>query len=87
MTGLWQIPRRTRWPSLVFNQSANVSDQLQRRPSMNAIYHWAGLAVGFLFIGLGFVGFWRGLSLRPTEPESRSTGRDTLWWWSWPENR
>jgi hypothetical protein len=54
---------------------------------MNAIYHWAGLALAFLFIGLGFVGFWRGLSLKPTEPETRPNGRDTFWWWSWPENR
>ena len=54
---------------------------------MTTIYHWAGLALAFLFIGLCFVGFWRGLSLRPTEPETRPKGRDTLWWWSWPENR
>jgi hypothetical protein len=47
---------------------------------MGAIYHWAGLALAFLFIGWAFVGFWRGLSLRPTKPETRPKGWDTLWW-------
>jgi hypothetical protein len=41
---------------------------------MDAIYHWAGVALAFLFIGWAFVGFWRGLSLRPTEPETRPKG-------------
>ena len=51
---------------------------------MDAIYHWAGLALAFLFIGWAFVGFWRGLSLKPTEPETRPKGWDTLWWWNRP---
>jgi hypothetical protein len=47
---------------------------------MDAIYHWAGLALGLLFLGWAFVGLWRGLSLRPTDPETRPNGSDTFWW-------
>jgi hypothetical protein len=50
---------------------------------MDAILHWAGLALAFLFIGCALVGFWRGLSLRPTKPETRQ-GWDTLWFWNRP---
>ena len=49
---------------------------------MDAIYRWAGLALAFLFVGVAFVGFWRGLSLRPTEPGTRPKEGDTLWWWN-----
>ena len=42
---------------------------------MDAIYHWAGLALALLLIGLAFVGFWRGLSLRPTDPVKNSAQR------------
>jgi hypothetical protein len=63
------------------NQSANVSDQWRRRPSMDAFFHWAGLALAFLIIGWAFVGFWRGLSLKPTEPGTRPKESDTVWWW------
>ena len=51
---------------------------------MDAIYHGAGLALAFLFIGWAFVGFWRGLSLRPTESETRPKAWDTVWWWNRP---
>ena len=49
---------------------------------MDAILHWAGLALAFLFIGGALVGFWRGLSLKPTEPGTRQKDPDTLWWWN-----
>jgi hypothetical protein len=48
---------------------------------MDAIFHWAGVALAFLVIGWAFVGFWRGLSLRPTEPGTRPKESDTVWWW------
>jgi hypothetical protein len=35
--------------------------------------------LALLFIGWAFVGFWRGLSLRSTEPETRPREWDTLW--------
>jgi len=47
---------------------------------MDAIYHWVGLVLAFAFFGWAFAGFWRGLSLRPTDPEARPKGWDTLWW-------
>jgi hypothetical protein len=47
---------------------------------MDAIFSWAGLALAFLLIGWGLVGFWRGLSLRPTEPGTRPKESDVLWW-------
>ena len=28
---------------------------------MDAIYHWVGLVLAFVFFGWAFVGFWRGL--------------------------
>jgi hypothetical protein len=37
---------------------------------MDAIFHWTGLAPAFLFVGWAFVGFWRGLSLKRTNPET-----------------
>ena len=47
---------------------------------MTAIYHWAVLALAFLIFGWGFVGFWRGLSLKPTDPETRPRGSNSFWW-------
>jgi hypothetical protein len=46
---------------------------------MDAIYHWAGLALTLLIVGWAFAGFWRGLSLKPTDPETRPTAWDTWW--------
>jgi hypothetical protein len=40
----------------------------------------AGLALAFLIFGWAFVGFWRGLSLKPTDPQTRPKGWDTMWW-------
>ena len=48
---------------------------------MDAIYHWTGLVLTFLCIGWAFVGFWRGLSLKPTEPGTRPKVSDAVWWW------
>jgi hypothetical protein len=48
---------------------------------MDQIYHWAGLALALLVFGWAFVGFWRGLSLRPTEQATRPKGWDTLWFY------
>jgi hypothetical protein len=48
---------------------------------MDAIFHWAGLALALLFLGWAFVGFWRGLSLRPTNPETRPKELDLFWWY------
>ena len=50
---------------------------------MGAIYHWAGMALGFLFLGWALVGIWGGLSLKPSDPETRSKAWDTLWWHKW----
>jgi hypothetical protein len=47
---------------------------------MDAIYHWGGIAMVFLFVGWAFAGFWRGLSLRPTDPEGRPKVDSTFWW-------
>ena len=47
---------------------------------MDAIYHWAGVTLAFLFLGWAFVGFWRGLSLKQAKAETRSKGGDIFWW-------
>jgi hypothetical protein len=46
---------------------------------METIYQWAGIALTLLVLGWGFVGFWRGLSLKPTDPETRPKAWDTWW--------
>ena len=38
---------------------------------MNAL-HWIGGALGFLVIGFAVAGFWRGLSMKPTDPATRA---------------
>lgn len=35
---------------------------------MTTIFHWIGLALALLVLGLGLLGFWRGLSLKPNDP-------------------
>jgi len=45
---------------------------------MTDVFNWLGLAVAAAFIVAGLTGFWRGLSLRPTDPGSRAPER--LWW-------
>jgi hypothetical protein len=42
---------------------------------MSGWMHWVGLALAALFLLWGAVGFWRGLSLKPTDPETRPRGR------------
>jgi hypothetical protein len=42
---------------------------------MMDILHWIGAGVGVLFIGLLMVGFWRSLSLRPSDPSTRPPER------------
>jgi hypothetical protein len=34
---------------------------------MDGLLHWIGVAVVLLIIAFGLVGFWRGLSLKPTD--------------------
>lgn len=41
------------------------------------VLHWIGMAPGFVFIGFIPAGFWRGLSLKPTDPETRAPERPT----------
>ena len=45
---------------------------------MTDVLNWAGLALGAALIVAGLMGFWRGLSLQPTDPRSRPPER--LWW-------
>ncbi len=44
---------------------------------MNAL-HWIGVALGFLLISFAVTGFWRGLSLKPTDPDTRAPQR-SIW--------
>ena len=51
---------------------------------MDSLLHWIVVAVVLLIIAFGLVGFWRGLSLKPTDPASRpSEGfwRRSPWQW------
>jgi hypothetical protein len=55
-----------------------------RSAEMDSLLHWIGVAVVLLIIAFGLVGFWRGLSLKPTDPASRpSEGfwRRSPWQW------
>jgi hypothetical protein len=38
-----------------------------------------GLIVGVFVLAWGVVGFWRGLSLKPTDPETRAPGKGRWW--------
>jgi uncharacterized membrane protein len=51
---------------------------------MTTILHWVGLVLALLVVAFAILGFWRGLSLRPTEPGSRAPDRLGGWWWRWP---
>jgi hypothetical protein len=42
---------------------------------MTTILHWVGLVLALLVVAFAILGFWRGLSLRPTEPGSRAPDR------------
>jgi hypothetical protein len=35
---------------------------------MSVVFHWIGMALGFLVVGLAIRVFWRGLSLKPNDP-------------------
>ncbi len=52
---------------------------------MSGWVHWAGLALVALFIVWGVAGFWRGLSLKPNDPNTRpqkhAGGLLGLPWW------
>jgi hypothetical protein len=48
---------------------------------IDTICHWAGVGLVFLFIGWACVGFWRGLSLRPSDPSTRPRFEGT--WLRW----
>jgi hypothetical protein len=50
------------------------------RGPMTTILHWVGRVLGLLLVAVAILGFWRGLSLRPSEPGSRAPER--LWWWA-----
>jgi hypothetical protein len=52
---------------------------------MDSLLHWIGVAVVLLIFAFGLIGFWRGLSLKPTDPESRPS--EGFWRrspWQWP---
>jgi hypothetical protein len=72
---LWLSPA-----TAVLNPNITARDQQRRRLSMDAIYHWAGVALALLVCGWACVGFWRGLSLKPTNPETRQKVPDVFWW-------
>jgi uncharacterized membrane protein len=46
---------------------------------MATFLHWVGLVLGLLVVAFAILGLWRGLSLRPNEPDSRAPERQ--WWW------
>jgi tellurite resistance protein TehA-like permease len=46
---------------------------------MADILYWIGIGFGFLFMSWFLIGFWRGLSLRHTDPASRAPER----WMGW----
>jgi hypothetical protein len=55
-----------------------------RSAEMDSLLHWIGVAVALLIVALGLVGFWRGLSIKPTDPANRpSEGfwRRSPWEW------
>jgi len=52
---------------------------------MGSLLHWIGVAVVLLILAFAFVGFWRGLSLKPSDPDSRPS--EGFWRrspWEWP---
>jgi hypothetical protein len=59
-------------PATVFASRAPDMEQ-----AMMDVLHWVGVGLGFLVIGFALVGFWRGLSLKPTDPASRAPERPT----------
>jgi hypothetical protein len=46
---------------------------------MADILHWSGVALGLVVVAFLLVGYWRGLSLKPTDPESRPPGKGRWW--------
>ncbi|MFL5052038.1 MAG: hypothetical protein ACJ8FU_07700 [Xanthobacteraceae bacterium] len=42
------------------------------------VLDWIWLALGAAFIAVMLRGFWRGLSMRPTDPRTRPP--EELWW-------
>jgi hypothetical protein len=46
---------------------------------MMNVLHWIGVALGLLVVTLGIRAFMRGLSMKPSDPSSRSPER----WWGW----
>jgi hypothetical protein len=48
-----------------------------RPTSMMNVLHWIGIGLGLLFFGFLLLGFWRGLSLKPTDPGTRAPERPT----------
>jgi hypothetical protein len=53
------------------NQIAPMLFFRHRSAEMDSLLHWIGVAVVLLIIAFGLVGFWRGPSLKPTDPASR----------------
>jgi len=46
---------------------------------MTNMLHWIGVALALAVVAFALVGFWRGLALPPTDPDTRAPER----WWSW----
>ena len=46
---------------------------------MSNIFHWAGVILAIGVIAVGLIGFFRGLSLPPNDPEHRSRGKGDRW--------
>ena len=70
---------------LPYTETAILDTNCKGETSMDAIYHWIGVALAFFCLGWALVGFWRGLSLKTNAPESRQDERDTVWWWKWTQ--
>jgi len=50
---------------------------------LTAALHALPIILGGLLLGFAIVGFWRGLSVRPHEPENRPA-RPPFWWYTGP---
>jgi hypothetical protein len=43
------------------------------------ILYYVGMGLGLVLVGFVMAGFWRGLSLKATDPETRAPDRVTWW--------
>ena len=47
---------------------------------IHSLLHWIAVARALLIVAFGLVGFWRGLSIKTTDPANRPS--EGFWRWS-----